>query len=82
MVIECFSFGDRHNGCALIEKGGEGIAFIQYPQEKCVTEIVEEIRTLEKMAWPSCEDDEGLPSASNTYVTSFVLMEKILLFVM
>ena len=73
MVIECFSFGDRHNGCALIEKGGEGIAFIQYPQEKCVTEIVEEIRTLEKMAWPS---------ASNTYVTSFVLMEKILLFVM
>lgn len=50
---------------------------IQYPQEKHDTIIAEKIIELENTAWPQeNEENNVFPSAPNTYVTSFVLIEK------
>ncbi len=51
------------------------MVLIQYPQEICDTEMIKKIMTLENTAWPKSTDDEDFPSAPNTYVTSFVLIE-------
>jgi len=48
---------------------------VQYPQENCSQEIADKIIALENTAWPQDQEDIFFPSAPNTYVTSFVLME-------
>ncbi len=48
---------------------------IQYPQKNNATKIADEIISLENTAWPQDTEDTIFPSAPNTYVTSFVLME-------
>lgn len=48
---------------------------IQYPQERRDAEIAKKIVVLENTAWPKSEENEDFPSAPNTYVTSFVLIE-------
>lgn len=49
--------------------------WIQYPQENSSIEIKQQIAALEETAWPSDSDEKTFPSAPDTYVTSFVLME-------
>ncbi len=49
---------------------------IQYPQEKCGAGIAKAILALEDTAWPQGPEEQSFPSAPNTYVTSFILMEK------
>lgn len=49
--------------------------FIQYSQEHREQKIEEAILALEDTAWPRNGADEGFPSAPNTYVLSFLLME-------
>ena len=51
------------------------MVLIQYPQERCDTEIIKKIIALENTAWPKSGENEGFPLAPDTYVTSFVLME-------
>lgn len=48
---------------------------IQYPQENNDITIAEKIVVLENTAWPQNAEDEPFPSAPDTYVTSFVLLE-------
>lgn len=48
---------------------------IQYPQEKNDKKIIDKIIALENTVWPQDEEDKIFPSRSNTYLTSFVLME-------
>ena len=48
---------------------------IQYPQENCDIKIAEKIIALENTAWPQESENKIFPSAPNTYLTSFVLME-------
>lgn len=48
---------------------------VQYPQNKSDTDIVDKIIVLENTAWPQDTDDTIFPSAPNTYLTSFVLIE-------
>lgn len=48
---------------------------IQYPQENSDREMMEEIIALENTAWPSGGEAQAFPSAPETYVTSFVLLE-------
>lgn len=49
---------------------------IQYPQEICDVKIADQILALENTAWPQIAEDEVFPTAPNTYLTSFVLMEE------
>ncbi len=49
---------------------------IQYPQKNCLETIKNKIIALENIAWPQDVIDTTFPSAPETYVTSFVLMEK------
>lgn len=49
---------------------------VQYPQEKGAAEIPRKIIALENTAWPQTAETETFPSAPDTYVTSFVVMEK------
>lgn len=49
---------------------------IQYPQEKNDKKIRDEIIALEQTVWPQEGEDACFPSAPNTYVTSFVLMDQ------
>ncbi len=49
---------------------------IQYPQKNDDGGIADKIIALEKTAWPENAPDGVFPSAPNTYVTSFVLIEK------
>ncbi len=51
------------------------MVLIRYPQEKNDKEIKDKIITLENTAWSMNEADETFPSAPNTYVTSFVLLQ-------
>lgn len=46
---------------------------LQYPQGKGGPEILESLLALESTAWPS--DETTFPSAPNTYVTSFILLD-------
>ena len=48
---------------------------LQYPQGKSETGIEEKIMALEETAWPSETGQKIFPSAPDTYVTSFVLLE-------
>ena len=45
-------------------------------QEDSEDNVKKAIIALENMAWPCNQEDGIFPSAPNTYVTSFVLMEK------
>ena len=49
---------------------------IQYPQERCDTDIVKKIVALENTAWPGSGEGEDYPLAPDTFVTSFVLLEQ------
>lgn len=49
--------------------------FIQYPQKINDDKIAQQIMALENTAWPKDLTDKVFPSAPNTYVTSFVLMD-------
>ena len=46
---------------------------MQYPQERCDDEIVKKITALEDTAWKF--ENREFPSAPDTYMTSFVLLE-------
>lgn len=48
---------------------------IQYPQNKSDADIADKIIILENTAWPQDAADAIFPSAPNTYLTSFVLLE-------
>lgn len=48
---------------------------VQYPQGNGSAEIAKKIIALENTAWPQNARDVHFPSAPNTYVTSFVLVE-------
>lgn len=48
---------------------------IEYSEERYDAEIAEKIIALEKTAWPQNTEDDHFPTAPNTYVMSFVLME-------
>lgn len=48
---------------------------IQYPQKNNDADIAKKIVDLENTAWPSSTGDEAFPSAPNTHVTSFVVLE-------
>lgn len=48
---------------------------IQYPQINCDVKIAEKIIALENTAWSQDTEDSIFPSAPDTYVTSFVLIE-------
>ena len=50
--------------------------WIQYPQQRSGPDLTEKIIALEETAWPSAISTPHFPSAPDTYVTSFVLMEK------
>lgn len=49
--------------------------WIQYPQENGAAQIADAIAALEGTAWPQQGEEGGFPSARETYVTSFVLLE-------
>lgn len=48
---------------------------IQYPQENDDIKLAEKITALENTVWKQDETNNSFPSAPNTYVTSFVLLE-------
>lgn len=48
---------------------------IQYPIKNSDPEIGKKIIALENTAWPESKEEEYFPSAPDTYVTSFVLMD-------
>ena len=48
---------------------------IRYPQENSSTELQQEILRLEGTAWPTDDKEEIFPSAPDTYVTSFILLD-------
>ena len=48
---------------------------IQYPQGNCDKKIADKIAALENTAWPQEGEETTFPSAPDTYLTSFVLME-------
>lgn len=48
---------------------------IQYPQENDDRTIAAKILDLENTAWPQDAEEKIFPTASDTYVTSFVLLE-------
>lgn len=48
---------------------------IQYPQKNCDITIADKIIALEHTAWPQDTEDGGFPTAPDTYLTSFVLIE-------
>lgn len=48
---------------------------IQYPQNNCDIETANKIIALEDTAWSQDTEDKIFPSAPNTYLTSFVLIE-------
>ena len=51
------------------------MTLIQYPQKKQGPDTAQKILALEHTAWPPNGEPEEFPSAPETYVTSFVLME-------
>jgi len=48
---------------------------IQYPQINCDKAIADKVSVLENTAWPPDTEGNIFPSAPNTYVTSFILIE-------
>ncbi len=48
---------------------------VRYPGPGNSRELGEKILLLEQIAWPSKGEEEPFPSAPNTYVTSFILLE-------
>lgn len=48
---------------------------LQYPQDKSDRELANKIIALENTAWPKQAGDTSFPTAADTYVTSFVLLE-------
>ena len=49
---------------------------LQYPQKDCDPKIADKIIALENTVWPQDTEGKIFPTAPNTYLTSFVLIEK------
>lgn len=48
---------------------------VQYPQKNYDIDIANKIIALEDTVWPQDTEDKSFPSAPNTYLTSFVLID-------
>lgn len=68
-LFTCYNKTNRKIGI------GNDMKLIRYPQENSSTELQQEILRLEGTAWPTDDKEEIFPSAPDTYVTSFILLD-------